>query len=79
MLKFQQGMIKFISMLKIIVICFVILSYFHGDATQATLTSCPERPASDMRGPPGIPGRKGEPGYGKYSRITRKSLFMIFL
>ena len=66
-------------MLKIIVICFVILLYFHGHATQATPPSCPKRPASDMRRPPGIPGRKGEPEYGKYSRITSKTLFMICL
>ena len=78
-MKFQQCMIKFISMLKIIGICFVILSYFHGHATQATPPSCPIRPASDMRGPPGIPGRKGEPGHGKYSRITSKTHFMICL
>ena len=66
-------------MLKLMLILFFILSYFHGHATQATPPSCPERPASDMRGPPGIPGRKGEPGYGMYNRIISKTVFVICL
>ena len=37
-------------MLKIIATCCVILSYFHGHTTQATPPSCPDRPASDIRG-----------------------------
>ena len=66
-------------MLKIVVICFVILSYFHDDATEVTPPSCPVRPASDIRGPPGIPGKKGEPGYDKYNRIISKIVFMFCL
>ena len=62
-------------MLKIILIYFVILSYFHCNATQPTPPNCPVRPTSDIRGPPGIPGRKGEPGYGKYT----KSIFVLCL
>ena len=66
-------------MLKIILIYFVILSYFHGNATQPTPPNCPVRPALYMMGPPGIPGRKGEPGYGKYSRFISKSVFVLCL
>ena len=57
-------------MLKSVLICFAIFTYFLGDATQAR-ASCPIRPASDIRGPPGIPGRNGEPG--KFKNILTKN------
>ena len=48
-------------------IAFVLLSFmqFHSNVAQTTSPSCPVRPTTDLRGPPGVPGSKGEPGYGK--------------
>ena len=55
-------------MLKTVFFVLIIYTQFQGDVTQTTSSSCPVRPASDIRGPPGVPGKsgsKGEPGYGK--------------
>ena len=39
------------------------LMNLHGNlADEKTVSSCPIRPATDTRGPPGIPGRPGSKG-----------------
>ena len=55
-------------MLKIIAVILMSFMQFHSNVAQTKSPSCPVRPASDIRGPPRVPGRpgsKGEPGYGK--------------
>ena len=54
-------------MVKVLLICFIIITCSQSNATQATRPSgCPVRPTSDLRGPPGIPGKKGELGDGRF-------------
>ena len=55
-------------MLKVIIFGLMILMSSFGNATQITPSNCPIQPKSDIRGPPGIPGRpgiKGESGDGE--------------
>ena len=39
----------------------------HVDSNQTASLTCPVKPASVLRGPPGIPGSKGEPGLGMFT------------
>ena len=43
------------------------LTCSHVDSNETTTSTCPVKPASVLRGPPGIPGNKGEPGFGKFT------------
>ena len=39
-----------------------MFAHSQGNNTEKTRLSCPVRPATDLRGPPGIPGRSGSKG-----------------
>ena len=48
-----------------VVLWLMILNNFCCKAGEnSTSASCPIRPAADLRGPPGIPGRQGPEGLG---------------
>ena len=59
------------------------LTCSHVESNQTTSSNCPVKPLSDLRGPPGIPGSKGEPGFGKFpiantaQMPSNKLLFII--
>ena len=39
-----------------------IFTHSDGNTTKTTQSNCPVRPATDLRGPPGLPGRPGSKG-----------------
>ena len=57
-------------MLKIVLFVLMILTCSRGVSTQTTSPTCLVQAASDIRGPPGVPGSKGEPGNGKFIETT---------
>ena len=57
-------------MLKIVLFVLMILTCSRGVSTQIKSPTCLVKPASDIRGPPGVPGSKGEPGNGKFIETT---------
>ena len=48
----------------VIVLCLMawIFTHSNGNTTKATQSYCPVKPATDVRGPPGLPGRPGSKG-----------------
>ena len=43
-------------------LCLMFLTFFRDDATQVTASKCPVKLPSDIRRPPGIPGKPGSKG-----------------
>ena len=55
-----------VSLILIFVLCLMIITSLRGETSEETTsTSCPIRPETDLRGPPGVPGRQGPAGFGK--------------
>ena len=60
------------SIVNILCLMAWIFTHSDGNTTKNTQSHCPVRPATDLRGPPGLPGRsgsKGEVGEGNLQSI----------
>ena len=59
------------------IILFILVWMFthpNGNFTKKSRLSCPVRPTTDLRGPPGVPGRSGSKGEvgGEGKKTTKK-------